>query len=68
VILANVGEDGMHKQDRGCPVGNRGTKNLEEYQVMKVSFKFPKKGMLIDEKKVRLADSNFGPVVLNIYI
>jgi hypothetical protein len=35
---------------------------------MKVSFKVHKKGMGSINKKVRLADSNFGPVVLNILI
>jgi hypothetical protein len=28
VISANVGEDGMHTKDGGCPVENGGTKNL----------------------------------------
>ncbi len=26
MISANVGEDGEHKQDGGCPVGNGGKK------------------------------------------
>jgi hypothetical protein len=28
VISADVGEDGMHNKDIGCPVENGGTKNL----------------------------------------
>jgi hypothetical protein len=48
VISTNVGEDGMRNKDGGCPVENGGKKNLYKYQVMKVSFKFQKKSMLID--------------------
>jgi hypothetical protein len=39
VISPDVGEDDVRNKDGGCPVQNEDTKNLKQYQVMKVSFK-----------------------------